>query len=108
MEWWVTGVSLAYSGFVPSKSYIGKPDVFGRELQYETSSTANGLAASVVVMMGEGDEQTPIALIEDLSFVEFQPRNPTDQELADLRIDPRDDLYWPLIQNAPWLEGDKE
>lgn len=108
MQWGVTGVALAYSGFVPLKSYIGKPDVFGRELQYETSSIANGLAASAVVMMGEGDEQTPIALIEDLSFVEFQPRNPTDQELADLRIDPRDDLYWPLIQNAPWLEGDKE
>lgn len=107
MQWGVTGVALAYSGFVPLKSYIGKPDVFGRELQYETSSTANGLAASAVVMMGEGDEQTPIALIEDLSFVEFQPRNPTDQELADLRIDPRDDLYWPLIQNAPWLEGGK-
>lgn len=108
MQWGVTGVALAYSGFIPLKNYIGKPDVFGRELQYETSSTANGLAASAVVMMGEGDEQTPIALIEDLSFVEFQSRNPTDQELADLRIDPRDDLYWPLIQTAPWLQGDKQ
>lgn len=108
MQWGVTGVALAYSGFVPLKNYIGKPDVFGRELQYETSSTANGLAAAAVVMMGEGDEQTPIALIEELPFVEFQPRNPTEQELTDLRIQPEDDLYWPLIQNAPWVPGNKK
>ena len=108
MQWGVTGVALAYSGFVPLKNYIGEPDIFGRVMQFETSSMSNGLAAAAVVMMGEGAEQTPIALIEDLPFIEFQNRNPTDEELTNLRIKPEDDLYWPLIQNAPWLPGDQK
>ncbi len=108
MQWGVTGIALAHSGFVALKNYIGKEDIFGRKMQFETSSMANGLAAATVVMMGEGAEQTPIALVEDLPFIEFQQRNPTESELAALLIKPEDDIYWPLFQNAPWQPGDKK
>jgi dihydrofolate synthase / folylpolyglutamate synthase len=105
LQWGTTGVAIAYSGFNPLKDYIGQKDIFGRELQFQKSNIANGLAAAAVTLMGEGNEQTPIALLEDISFVEFQKRNPTEQELADLKIDREDDLYWPLLKLAPWERG---
>lgn len=105
LQWGTTGVAIAYSGFNPLKDYIGQKDIFGRELQFQKSNIANGLAAAAVTLMGEGNEQTPLALLEDIPFVEFQKRNPTEQELADLRIDREDDLYWPLLKLAPWEKG---
>jgi F420-0:gamma-glutamyl ligase len=105
LQWGTTGVAIAYSGFNPLKDYIGQKDIFGRELQFQKSNIANGLAAAAVTLMGEGNEQTPIALLEDVSFVEFQKRNPTEQELADLKIEREDDLYWPLLKLAPWEKG---
>jgi dihydrofolate synthase / folylpolyglutamate synthase len=107
MQWGVTGISLAFSGFVPLKDYIGQPDLFGRPMQFETASIANGLAAAATLMMGEGTEQTPLAVIEDAP-VTFRDHNPTQEELNSLKINPKDDLYWPLIQNAPWLDGDQK
>jgi len=105
LQWGTTGIALAHSGFMPLKDYIGQPDVFGRPMQFQKSNIANGLAAAAVTMMGEGDEQTPIALVEDVPFVEFQERNPSKQELADLRIEREDDLYWPLLKLAKWRKG---
>ena len=58
------------------------------------------------MVMGEGVEQTPIVVMEDLKFVEFQDRNPTKKELDDfyIRIN-SDDLFAPFLQNAPWQKG---
>jgi F420-0:gamma-glutamyl ligase len=55
--------------------------------------------------MGEADEQTPMAVIEDVPFVTFQERDPTGEELAALRISLEDDLYAPLLTRAPWRQG---
>jgi F420-0:gamma-glutamyl ligase len=105
LQWGTTGIAIAHSGFKLLKDYRGQADVFGRTLEFQTASMANGLAAAAVVMMGEGNEQTPIALLEDLPFVDFQLRNPTEEELAGLRIEPEDDMFWPLIKSAPWEKG---
>jgi dihydrofolate synthase / folylpolyglutamate synthase len=105
LQWGTTGMAIAYSGFQPLKDYRGQRDIFGREMQFQTASVANGLAAAAVTMMGEGNEQTPIALLEDLPFVVFQGRNPTKQELADLYIKREDDMYWPFLKNTKWKKG---
>ena len=98
-------MAIAHSGFNPLKDYVGQKDIFGRELQFQKSNIANGLAAAAVTLMGEGNEQTPLALLEDISFVEFQKRNPTEQELADLLIEREDDIYFPFLKPAPWQKG---
>jgi dihydrofolate synthase / folylpolyglutamate synthase len=108
LQWGTTGISIAYSGFVPLKDYRGQHDIFGREMQFQTASIANGLAAAAVTMMGEGNEQTPIALLEDLPFVTFQTRNPTQQELVDLYIEREDDMYWPFLRNTTWWKGESD
>jgi F420-0:gamma-glutamyl ligase len=63
---------------------------------------ADALAAAAVLLMGEGDEQTPLAVINDIPFVEFQARNPTVEELQELQIALDDDLYAPLLKSVNW------
>lgn len=105
LRWGTTGVALAHSGFAALKNYIGTPDIFNRHLKMTKSNVLDALAASAVLLMGEGNEQTPLAIIEDVAFVEFQDRNPTEQELKDLIINPKDDLYEPILTPAPWSRG---
>lgn len=105
LQWGTTGIAIAHSGFNPLKNYIGTEDVFGRKLQFQKSNLANGLAAAAVALMGEGNEQTPITLLEDLPLIEFQHKNPSQKELDSLRIEPQDDLFWPLLRHAQWQKG---
>lgn len=107
LRWGVTGVAIAHSGFEALNSYIGKPDIFGRIMKAEKLNVADTLAGSAVGVMGEGNEQMPLAVIEDVSFVKFVSRNPTEEELKDLKIDIEDDLYAPLITSVPWKKGKK-
>ena len=67
----ITGVALAHSGFAAIEDYIGRPDVFGHPLAVTRASIRDGLAAAAVLVMGEADEQTPLAVIADLPFVTF-------------------------------------
>jgi F420-0:gamma-glutamyl ligase len=94
LRWGVTGVSVAHSGFNALRNYIGKPDIFGRLLQAEKTNVADSLATAAVLEMGEGNEQQPLAIIEDLgTTVEFQKRNPTKEELESLKISIGDDVF---------------
>lgn len=105
LRWGVTGVALAHSGFRALNSYIGKPDIFGRLLKAEKLNVSDTLATAAVGVMGEGNEQTPLAIIEDVPFVRFQPRNPTEKEIASLHISIEDDLYAPLLRGVKWRRG---
>ena len=105
LRWGVTSIALAYSGFNPLKDYIGKKDLFGRKFEFEKLSIVDSLAGAASVVMGEGAEQTPMAIISDLPFVEFQDRNPTAKELKELCISIDEDLYGPFLKNMKWKKG---
>jgi F420-0:gamma-glutamyl ligase len=105
MRYGTTGFSLAHSGFSALNDYIGSPDIFGRELKVTKANIMDGLGAAAVLAMGEGKEQTPLALLSDLPFVRFQKRNPTSAELRALKISMKKDLYAQLLKNAPWKKG---
>lgn len=112
LRWGVTGVAIAHSGFEALKSYIGKPDVFGRPLHFEKTNIADSLATAATLVMGEGDEQTPLAVITDLPtgrqgipFVVFVRRNPTQEELDSLHIELEDDVFHPLLTAVNWKKG---
>lgn len=102
LRWGTTGVSIAHSGFMALNNYIGHPDIFGRIMQMTKSNVADALSESAVAVMGEGSEQTPLAVIRDVPFVQFQKRNPTPKEIAALHIDIHDDLYAPLLTGVRW------
>jgi dihydrofolate synthase / folylpolyglutamate synthase len=105
LRWGVTGVALAHSGFQSLNSYIGQPDIFGRLMHAEKSNVADSLATAAVAEMGEGNEQQPLAVITEANFVQFQPRNPTQEELNNLKISLEDDVYASLLTAMEWKKG---
>lgn len=107
LRWGTTGIALAHSGFLALKNYIGKPDIFNKKLNVTKANITDALATATNVVMGEGNEQTPIAVIEDIPFVAFQKRNPTQKELDSLKISLEDDLYAPLLTSVNWRERGK-
>lgn len=97
-----TGIALGFSGFIPLKTYENTTDLFGRKFVYDIADIAGGLAATGVLAMGEGAEQTPIALIQDVPFVDFVQRPPSSDELKTLNLTIDDDFYELFFKNAPW------
>lgn len=86
------GVALGYAGFKGVKNYKEAPDIFGRALKITVANFADSLAATAVLLMGEGCEQRPLAVIEKAP-VEFSTRT-NNKELI---IKPGDDLYFHLL-----------
>ena len=90
----VVGVALAYFGFSGIKNMVGKKDLFGRELKMTTINIVDALAASAVLLMGEGDEQKPLAVINEAPVI-FTPHNDSSK----LSIPVTEDLYFPLYKH---------
>jgi dihydrofolate synthase / folylpolyglutamate synthase len=108
LRWGLTGVGLSHSGFLALNNYIGKPDIDGEAMRVTQASIVDSLSTAAVAVMGEGAEQQPLAVIKDVPFVQFQDRNPTQEELDALRIDTEDDVYSPLLTAVDWKKGDGE
>ena len=106
LRWGVTGVTITHSGFAPLNDYIGTKDIFGRELKFTKTNIMDALGGAAVLVMGEGKEQTPLAIIEDVPLVNFQQRNPTAKELREVNITAlEDDLYKELLCSVKWRKG---
>ena len=71
-------------------------------------NVAQALAAAAVLVMGEADEQTPLAVVSDVPFVQFQDEDPSEAELEGLRIALQDDVYAPLLESVAWHKGRKQ
>ena len=99
----VTGVTLGWCGFDPLYSYVGKPDLFNQPLRVTHINIIDALATSAVLVMGEGAEQTPIALIENAPKVQFLSRLPTPEEERMVRIPLGEDIYAPLLRSVDWI-----
>ena len=100
----VTGYALAHHGFRPLRDYRGTRDLFGRKLRSSQSNVADALAAAAVLEMGEGREQTPVALITNVTDIRFIQRAaaPGERNFTTLEVPLEEDLYWPLMKRAPW------
>lgn len=107
LRWGVTGKCIAHCGFSGLNSRVGQPDLFGRKLKMTRVNIADALAASAVLCMGEANEQTPLAIIEDIPFIEFRQTVPSDEEIKNLHIDIKDDLYSRLLLSVKWKKGGK-
>jgi len=92
----VVGLAVGYAGFRGIKSYINKKDIFGRKFKFSRTNIADSLASSAVLLMGEGNEQMPLAVINDAP-VEFCNKIMRKE----LYIDFKDDMYRPLFSKIP-------
>ncbi len=89
----VTGFCLSYWGFHALRNLVGTKDLFGRELQVTQMNLADGLAAAAVLLMGEGNECSPVALLEG-ARVDFT----AEVDRKETSISLEEDLYFPLLQ----------
>lgn len=103
----VVGFGLSWCGFNGLHDYVGKPDIYGRLMQMEKVNLFESLATSAVVVMGEGNEQTPLAVIKDVPFVEFQNHIPTQEELDEMNWPIEKDMYGKLLTSVKWEKGGK-
>ena len=99
------GEMFAWSGFEAVKNYVGDKDLFDRDFVMEMAGIGTSLAVAANIVMGEGAEQTPIAIISDIDFVKFVTHNPTKEEI-DIAFVPFDeDLFMPFLKLMPWQKG---
>ena len=106
LNWGVTAHAIAHCGFNPLRSYIGLPDLHGRLMKMEQLNVAQSITAAADIEMGEGAEQTPLAIASDLpNSVEFLDHEPTEKELAALHIELENDIFAPLLTAVEWQKG---
>ena len=105
LRWGVTGFGIAWCGFYPLKNYTNSPDLFGRPFVFEQTSVVDSLAAVGAFAMGEGAEQTPLAIISDPPHIEYRDEPPTQKERDELKITFKDDIYAPLTNSLLWKKG---
>jgi putative folate metabolism gamma-glutamate ligase len=95
----IMGIGISYYGFYPLRDYRNKKDIFGRKLKMSQTNIVDSLSASAVYKMGEGAEQTPIAIIEDAGNIEFTEKNFKKDPLG---IDIDEDIYSSLLKSVKW------
>lgn len=96
------GFALSWDGIDPLRDYRGTKDLFGRTIEIEMANLIDSLAAAAVFEMGEGSEQTPIAVIRGVKSVTFKNRS---KEKDQLIVDPDNDLFAPILWRGGWRRG---
>lgn len=89
----IFGVAVGYAGFRGIRSYVNEKDLFGRKLHFSRTDIADSLATCAVVLMGEGNECQPLAIIEDAPVIFTSRLN-----RKELDIDIKEDIYQPLFE----------
>lgn len=88
-----TGIAMGYAGFKGIRDYRKTPDIFGRSFIFSRANMADGLAATAVLVMGEGREQIPLTVIEGVQGLTFTERIIRNE----IHIPIEDDMYLPLF-----------
>lgn len=101
------GFAVSWAGFDPIYDYRTRDDIFGNEMVVSMVNLPDALAASATLVMGEGAEQTPLAILRDAPMVsKTQEHGKT--EFLDYEIPMEEDMYAPFFKNAPWKTGGKK
>lgn len=107
LKWGVTGTTIAHCGFKGVNNKINSVDLYNQKFNMTKINVSDALAVSAVLCMGETNEQTPLALIEDVPFVEFLQNVPTKEEIKSSLIDINEDLYGQILNSVKWHKGGK-
>ena len=92
----VVGIALSYSGFTPVRCKIGDNDLYGRPLKMTNVNLVDPLAGACVLLMGEGSERKPLAVIENPP-VKFSNKK---SEKKSISIPVEEDLFYPIYKKT--------
>lgn len=65
----VTGFAIGVSGVTIFRNFVGKKDLFGNHLEKTIECVVDEVAAFANLLMGEGDEGTPVVVFRGLDFM---------------------------------------
>ena len=84
-----TGVAIGCAGFEPVEDLRGKRDLFGNILRVTFKATADAIATMGVMVMGESDESTPVAVVRGANVLW------SDRKFSwkDMAVEPFQDIY---------------
>lgn len=100
----VVAAAVAYAGFKGVKDLRGQPDIYGKPLEVTLVNVADSLATAAALCMGEGNNKTPLCLIQNAP-AEFT--NKTNE--TEIKYPVENDLYTPLFQAVGFIKkGDKK
>ena len=99
----ILGVGLSYYGLEPLRDYRGKNDIFDRKMNFSITNIIDSLATAAVFVMGEGNEQTPFAIIEDIKDINFVNKDFSKSD--PLKTNIKEDRYNFFLQSNIWKKG---
>jgi F420-0:gamma-glutamyl ligase len=88
------GIGIGFYGLYPFKEYAGEKDLFDRDFKVELSNVIDGVAAAGVVAMGEGSEQTPLAVVRGVEGCQFITQDFYDH----WAVDEEEDVYREMLK----------
>jgi len=91
----VTGIALAHAGFRGVTDKRGTKDLYGNTLNFTQEAVADSLATMANLVMGQGNEQTPFALIRNAPVAFTNKNIPLDA----LVMEKKACLYSPLYRS---------
>jgi F420-0:gamma-glutamyl ligase len=86
-------VAVGCFGFAPIESHIGRPDLFGRTMQYSKTNLADAIAAATTLVSGECDEAQPVAIARGIPNLVFTMEDPRNELFVPYKEDIYRDLY---------------
>ncbi len=88
-------VAIGCWGFAPIESHIGRPDLFGRTMQYSKTNVPDSIAAATTLVTGECDESQPITIVRNIPNLVFTDADPRPEFF----VQPEDDIYRDLYKD---------
>jgi coenzyme F420-0:L-glutamate ligase/coenzyme F420-1:gamma-L-glutamate ligase len=82
-----TGMALGSAGVEALQNLRGNRDMFGRELQVSEHALADSIASAAELLMGEGEEGTPVVLLRGLA------EGKSEQDCSTLIRPKADDMF---------------
>lgn len=104
----VVGVSLGFYGINPLNDHRGKTDLFGRNIRFSQSNVVDSIASSAVLVMGETNESTPLAIVKDIPFVQFEEKlnlYNNKKPYSSFFVGEQEDMFYSLIEKLPWKKN---
>jgi coenzyme F420-0:L-glutamate ligase/coenzyme F420-1:gamma-L-glutamate ligase len=88
-------IAIGCWGFVPIESHIGRPDLFGRTMEYSKTNIPDSIAAATTLVTGECDEAQPITIVRNIPNLVFTDADPRPEFF----VRPEDDIYRDLYRD---------
>lgn len=87
-------VAVGCWGFAPIENHVGRPDLFGRIMEYSKTNIPDSIAAATTLVTGECDESLPITIVRGIPHLIFTEKDPRPE----LFVRPEDDMYSELYR----------